>query len=101
MMTVKRRVVETLRRIHSGRLPMAAGAQFFVRSGQGNGGILYCDGCGDSIAQYERCYDMPRPGVASLHLHDECFTSSHQALVTTSPSQRSSSRGGATHHSNT
>jgi hypothetical protein len=78
---------------------MPAGAQFFVRSGKGDGmGILYCAGCGDSIAQYERCYEMFRPGVASLHLHDECFTASGQALAIPSPS-RSQSLGGGTHHS--
>jgi hypothetical protein len=83
MMTVKRRLAETLRRIHSGCLPLPRDAQFFVRSGKGDGvGTLNCDGCGDSIAQYERCYEVPRPGVASLHLHDECFTASGQALVT-------------------
>jgi hypothetical protein len=86
MMTVKRRLAETLRRIHSGRLPVTSSVKFFVRSGKGDGvGILDCDGCGDAIAQYERCYEMPRPGVASLHLHDECFTASGQARITQKP----------------
>lgn len=92
MMTVKRRLAETLRRIHSGRLPMPSGVQFFLRSGKADEvSTLYCDGCGDPIAQYERCYEVPRPDVPSLKFHDECFAASGQALVATPPPQRSQS----------
>ena len=77
---------------------MLSGVQFLLRSGEGDGmGTLCCDGCGDSIAQYERCYEVPRPDVASLNLHDECFTASGRALLTMAPPQRSQSRGGRTH----
>jgi hypothetical protein len=94
MMTVRRRSAETLRRIHSGRLPMPSGAQFFLRSRKGDGmGTLDCDGCGDPIAQYERCYEVPRSDIASLNFHDECFTASGKALRTTPPPQQSQSLG--------
>jgi hypothetical protein len=76
-MTVKRRSVETLRRIHSGRLPMLSGASFLLGSGNGDGSPespLCCDGCGDPIAQYERCYEVARPTAVSLNFHSECFT---------------------------
>lgn len=77
MMTVKRRLVETSRRIHSGRLPMLSGVPFLLGSGKGDGqpeSTLCCDGCGDPIAQYERCYEVPRPTAVSLNFHNECFT---------------------------
>jgi hypothetical protein len=77
MMTVKRRLVETLRRIHSGRLPMLSGMPFLLGSGKADGppeSTLCCDGCGDPIAQYERCYEVPRPTAVSLNFHNECFT---------------------------
>ena len=77
MLTVKKRVGETLRRIHSGHLPMLSGVRFLLGSGTGEGALesaLCCDGCGDPIAQYERCYEVPRPTTVSLNFHNECFT---------------------------
>jgi hypothetical protein len=91
MMTVKRRSAETLRRIHAGRLPMLAGASFLLRSGHGDGrpeSSLCCDGCDDPIAQYERCYEVPRPTAASLNFHSECFTAERPAQRGTRAQQR-------------
>jgi hypothetical protein len=76
MLTIKRRLVETLRRIHYGSLPILSRVPFLLGSGKGDGQLestLCCDGCGDPIAQYETCYEVPRPTAAALNFHGECF----------------------------
>ena len=90
MMTLKGRSVETLRRIHSGRLPMLSGAPFLLGSGNGDGppgSTRCCDGCCEPIAQYERCYEVPRPTAVSLNFHNECFTAGGPVQTGKRPSQ--------------